>query len=356
MEHGLTNLTQAARSVQLLKIDGYSTTATMFNSDCFKSRWNVGGHEWELRIYPSFSEYSKGDSKVYWVALKHVLLSEPERDKKLRTNISCRLVDPSRNLDPSAERRMSYGFGSRGECSYHHLRLVSRDEVLSSGYLVNDSLTVQCTITVLKELPEIVIPAVTEVPLPSSDLHRHFGELLQSQRGADVTFVLQSGDRFPAHKTILAARSPVFMVEFFGHMNERRSQSVRIEDMQAAVFKAMLHFVYTDTAPELDEEPQAAATMAQHLLAAADRYGLDRLKLICEGKLSGGIDVDTAATTLALAEQHNCSLLKAKCVDFIARSPETLDAVLATDGYRHLVESCPLVLTELLRATHGRRT
>jgi len=69
------------------------------------------------------------------------------------------------------------------------------------------------------------------------------------------------------------------------------------------------------------------------------RYGLDRLKL----------------TMLALAEQHKCSLLKAKCVDFIARSPETLDAVLATEGYNHLVASCPLVLTELLRAAHGRR-
>ena len=58
-----------------------------------------------------------------------------------------------------------------------------------------------------------------------------------------------------------------------------------------------------------------------------DRYGLDRLKLICEGKISGGIDVDTAATTLALAEQHNCSLLKAKCIDFIIGTPENLHAV-----------------------------
>jgi len=76
---------------------------------------------------------------------------------------------------------------------------------------------------------------------------------------------------------------------------------------------------------------------------------------MCETKLAGGISIDTVATTLALAEQHNCSLLKTKCVDFIARSPETLDAVLATEGYNHLVESCPLVLTELLRAAHGRR-
>ena len=85
------------------------------------------------------------------------------------------------------------------------------------------------------------------------------------------------------------------------------------------------------------------------------RYGLDRLKLICEGKLAGGISIDTVATTLALAELHNCSLLKAKYVDFIARSPENLDAVLATEGYNHLVENYTLVLTELLRAAHGRR-
>ncbi|RLN27905.1 hypothetical protein C2845_PM05G29260 [Panicum miliaceum] len=97
----------------------------------------------------------------------------------------------------------------------------------------------------------------------------------------------------------------------------------------------MLRFVYTDVAPpELDdnEEPAAVTTMAQHLLAAADRYGLDRLKLICEAKLAACVEVATAATTLALAEQHGCALLKAKCVDFVNGSPETLDAVLATEG------------------------
>jgi speckle-type POZ protein len=114
-----------------------------------------------------------------------------------------------------------------------------------------------------------------EQPLPvppPSDLHKHLGELLQSQEGADVMFHV-SGESFAAHKAILAARSPVFKAEFFGGMVERRSDSVEIKDMEAAVFKSMLHFIYTDMAPELDGdlEPQAAVTMAQHLLAAADR-------------------------------------------------------------------------------------
>ncbi|KAF8687302.1 hypothetical protein HU200_042983 [Digitaria exilis] len=259
MERCRTNLTEALRSVHLLKIDGYCWNKALDGSSSGRSitsRWDVGGHQWEIHV------------RIFDLLMRSVCRTSLRGEESAQTK-----------------------FASWEETVCYH-RVIS------------------------------------EHPLPSSDLHKHLGELLEGQRGADVTFVLDSGDRFPAHKNILAARSPVFMAEFFGDMKERSSQS-------ADVFKVMLHFIYTDTVPVLDEDPEAAVTTAQHLLAAADR-----LKLICEGKLSGGVDVDTAATTLALAEQHNCSLLKAKCVDFITR---------------HLVESCPLVLTELLKVAHGRR-
>nr|CAB3465958.1 unnamed protein product [Digitaria exilis] len=61
-----------------------------------------------------------------------------------------------------------------------------------------------------------------------------------------------------------------------------------------------------------------------------------------------GIDVETPASTLALVEPHNCAGLKAKCIEFIPGSPDNLDAVLATKGYRHLEASSPSVLTEHL--------
>ena len=140
-----------------------------------------------------------------------------------------------------------------------------------------------------------------------------------------------------------------------GLVHRFRQTSVEVKDMEVAAFRAMLHFIYTDTVPELDQPLELVATLAQHLLAAADWYGLDRLKLICEMKLSGGITVDTAATTLALAEQHNCSKLKAKCVEFIVSTPAVLDDVLAMEGYRHLEASCRSVLTELLKSVHGRK-
>ncbi|KAM3193772.1 hypothetical protein ACQJBY_070415 [Aegilops geniculata] len=170
--------------------------------------------------------------------------------------------------------------------------------------------------------------------------------------GSDVTFLV-CNESFRAHKSILDARSPVFKAQFFGEMIEKSSRRVEIKDKEPEAFGAMLHFIYTDTIPELEKQEEASTVMAQHLLAAADRYGVDRLKLICEAKLSRGITVETAATTLALAQQHNCSRLKAKCVKFILSTPEVLDAVLATEGYKHLEASCPLVLTELLKSAHG---
>jgi speckle-type POZ protein len=71
----------------------------------------------------------------------------------------------------------------------------------------------------------------------------------------------------------------------------------------------------------------------QHLLVAADRYGVDRLKLMCEEELCRGVDMQSVACTLAIAEQHQCVRLKDKCVRFIV-SPGVLGAIMKTDGFK----------------------
>ncbi|CAM0909315.1 unnamed protein product [Alopecurus aequalis] len=339
MEHACLNFTSVARSVRLLKVDGFSLTGSMGNDDCVKSRWSFDGYDWEIRIFPALNSS---------VALEVAFLSRA-RKGCVRAAIGFQLVDPRGLIKPSNEVCVSWVFSDTQQCSPKKV-LAGRRELGASAYVRGDSFTMQSTITVLKELPDTIPESIEEVPVPSSDLHRHLAELLQSETGADVTFLV-SGESFAAHKSILAARSPVFMAEFFGDMKETCSRGVEIRDMEAAVFRALLHFIYTDTVAEFDEKEEAVTVMAQHLLAAADRYGMDRLKLICEGKLFGGINVDTVATTLALAEQHNCPQLKAKCVGFIVKSPAVLDAVLATEGYKHLEASCPSVLADLLKSS-----
>jgi speckle-type POZ protein len=145
-------------------------------------------------------------------------------------------------------------------------------------------------------------------------------------------------------RCVLAARSSVFMAELFGSMKEKAMNCIQIQDMEARVFKAMLHFIYTDTMSDIDKE---GAFVIQHLLVASDRYDLERLKLICEDKLCKCIDTSTVATTLVLAERHGCLGLKKACFEFL-KSPSHLKTVMATEGFDHLMTTCPSLMKELL--------
>jgi speckle-type POZ protein len=75
---------------------------------------------------------------------------------------------------------------------------------------------------------------------------------------------------------------------------------------------------------------------------------MERLKLACEDKLCRHLDMSTAATTLALAEQHHCPRLKEAIFAFLCSSTANLRAVVASDGYEHLTSSCPSITKELV--------
>ncbi|KAL6651423.1 hypothetical protein ACP70R_010348 [Stipagrostis hirtigluma subsp. patula] len=206
--------------------------------------------------------------------------------------------------------------------------------------LTDDCFTIRCVLTVIED-PHT--KGASNAVVPESKLHQDLTQMLKNGEGADVTFCV-GGKTFGAHKCMLAARSMVFKAELFGAMKEKDTQCIKIDDMEPTIFQALLHFIYADSLPD-DCDAEENVKM-QHLLVAADRYGLDRLRMICESKLCQGIDEQTVATTLVLAEQHHCKQLKDACLGFIASSRDGLGVVMKTDGFKHLIASCPLVMKE----------
>lgn len=228
-------------------------------------------------------------------------------------------------------------------------RFFKRTALETSDYLKDDCLSVNCSVGVVRSYTEG--PKIYSIAVPSSNIGMNFGQLLETGKGTDVNFEVD-GETFAAHKLVLATRSPVFRAQLFGPMRDQNTQCIKVEDMEAPVFKALLHFMYWDSLPDMQEltglnTTWASTLMAQHLLAAADRYGLERLRVLCEANLCEGVAINTVATTLALAEQHHCFQLKAVCLKFVAL-PENLRAVMQTDGFEYLKQSCPTVLSELL--------
>lgn len=336
MANTCANLTEAARSVQLFRINGF--TATKEKSGLIASRiWTVGGHDWQIDFHPNGrEEYYSG----VWMKTRLSLVSKAS---KVPASFSCRPVHPdpdhSSSIGARHEKTMSSVFD---QGTFADLMLMTRQDLESRGYVKDESLIVQCAINVLLGGEPHPAMAAAAVPEPcSSDLQKDLGELMRIQKGADITFQA-SGESIAARRCVLVARSPVFATELLA--SETESQCVEIKDMEAQVFKTMLRFIYTDTSPDLEEKE-----MAPRLLEAADRFGLEKLKGICVEKVCTSISLNTVATALALAEQHGCSKLKDRCIDFVLANLGRFDDIAATEGYKHLETRCPSALTDLLK-------
>jgi len=89
--------------------------------------------------------------------------------------------------------------------------------------------------------------------------------------------------------------------------------------------------MYKDSLPE-DVEPATAHTFERlklseiyetlivKVLAAADKYDLIRLRLLCESHICKGVSVKSVAKILALADRYNAKELKGVCLKFTAEN------------------------------------
>ncbi|KAK1648253.1 hypothetical protein QYE76_066058 [Lolium multiflorum] len=368
---------ETASGSHVLKIDGYSLIKGLgVNKFIRSATFSVGGRSWQMRFYPDGWDKENADN----VSMALFLVDTEGTDAKVRARFS--LLDQAQGTHLPVRDEWVHKFpvntgragpeggqpgrppqapGTKGPQGSPQAREISgpalntgngygkffeRKLLEESTHLKDDSLEIKCDVTVFKEIHVTEAVGVTTqfVVVPPSDMHRHFGRLLSAGQGADVTFKV-GGKKFAVHRYMLAARSPVFAAELFGPMKEKTATNIAIHDMEATVFKNMLHFIYTDSLPENGDGE--SCEMAQHLLVAADRYNLERLKLICEEKLCSYIDASTVGTTLTLAEQHGCLELKEACFSFL-KSPDNVKAFVATDGFEHLTSSCPSVLKELV--------
>ncbi|TVU42537.1 hypothetical protein EJB05_08949, partial [Eragrostis curvula] len=316
---------QTARGSHTFIIEGYSLHKNLGKRRYIQSiAFDVGGYSWCIGYYP---DEDKDMMSVYVT-----LLTE---EAEVRAVCHLMLVDQTRgtlfNHDMQPLPTL-FSTKSDGNPIWGTRTFIKWTELEESPYLRDDRLSIKCDITVILKESE-ALPESSLVHVPPSDLPEHFKKLAGMTVGTDVTFAVD-GEAFYAHKIVLAARSPVFMAQLYGPVGEGNNrESITVEDMQLAVFKSLLHFIYTDSLTDmehLDEDDRRE--MIKHLLVAADWYALERLKLICEDILCRTLDAENAETTLALAEQHSCKYLKEACLRYITDT-NCKDGVLASKSY-----------------------
>lgn len=177
----------------------------------------------------------------------------------------------------------------------------------------------------------VQLPMATYAPFvsvqPSYGLPGNFTELLRQEKLVDVTFKTDDGRCFPAHRCVVAARSPVFRAMFDNRWTEANKPTIAVPDVDAEVFAEVLAFIYSDVAPP------SLSVKPLELLVAADRFGLSRLMTMAENQLIEQLSNDNVCDVLITADQHSRPYLKQSALIYLTQNAE---AVSHTEGWNRL--------------------
>ncbi|XBH95642.1 hypothetical protein VPH35_086170 [Triticum aestivum] len=309
--------TVADQGTQVFDIMGYSKHRGMGNDEDSHIRsgiFAVGGYDWAIHFYPD----GNGSACPDYISVFLDLLSN---NAKARASCDLRIFN-SNDVTKFAPQFSSFK---------------RRSKIEDSAYLLDDRLSIKCIITVFKK-PHVTqansVPQIPKIDMPPSDMTENVGRLLEKRKGYYVRFIV-GGEIIEAHRFVLAMRSPVLKVELYGPMREERpGKCINIKDMQPAIFRALLHFFYTDSLPGSEDRKGGDDTeMVRLLLVAADRYAMERLKMVYQSILCKDLNAETVDAGL----------------EFIKILDENvMDAVVATQGFKDLNVTCPSLIVEAL--------
>lgn len=178
---------------------------------------------------------------------------------------------------------------------------------------------------------------LTWCDIPEGTLVADLKEFVDQEELSDVTFIVE-GQPVHAHK-IMCLRCEYFKAMFTGDMKESREREIVLRDVRRPIFLALLEYLYTD-------DVQVDLDVAMELLQAADQFGVDRLKKICESKMLASITVDNAASVFHAADLHNARSLREKCLTFILSN---FDAVTKTACFEEMGRTNIELVFEILR-------
>mmetsp|Transcript_19645 Transcript_19645/g.55240 ORF Transcript_19645/g.55240 Transcript_19645/m.55240 type:complete len:511 (+) Transcript_19645:290-1822(+) len=189
----------------------------------------------------------------------------------------------------------------------------------------------------LNDFWQFKLATEVNIDIPVSSLVADLRGYLNEQKFSDVTFIVE-GKPVYAHK-LLCMRCSYFRAMFEGQMREAQQKTITINSVSHRVFLALLEYLYTD-------EVEISLDIAMDLFVAADQFGVERLKRLCEKKILISINIDSAATILQAANMHIAHGLRQSCMDFILRN---FDAVSKTAAFEEMGRSNVELVFEILK-------
>ena len=155
---------------------------------------------------------------------------------------------------------------------------------------------------------------------PLTTVVEDYAKMLRDTSLADVTFAVD-GQRFHAHRCMLAARSPYFKALFASGQGMREEGSraaggdIELEEVSAPDFEMLMEYLYSHKLPE-GEEWQAGPGPGE-MAVVADWFQASGLYMHCVGKFVGGLKVGKVVARLVQARDCGLTDLEEAVMEYL---------------------------------------
>ena len=264
---------------------------------------------WQLDLYPrGQSQRDEGDISVFLTS---------NNDHDVRVHFSLSALDPSGNKIGTKVVN-EYTFSktpSPAKLSYGFAPLIRSSEI--QGLNEQDTLTIVCEMIVY--CPEVIAYDKQKQEDCDADLCDDFSQLFSEAEHSDVEIICGE-ETFACHKSILAARSPVFEAMFQVDMEEKKDNKVEIKDFSPEVIENMLQFIYCAKMPCKED----SRDQISELLKAADQYDVNLLKVACDEILCISLSVENCLVSLIIADMYQAEKLKKHSMKMLVENMRTV--------------------------------
>ncbi|XP_065223893.1 speckle-type POZ protein-like [Planococcus citri] len=233
--------------------------------------------EWYVKIFPN---YIHEDIKTIGLYV-HLSNNSKVAEAMATTNIS--IINHKNEALRTVKLAMAKEFQSgtpETNWGWGWTNFCNKDDLFRNHLLQEkDTLTLSINIKWLPEQSCKVVQSIMSSTDPTLETtciklnpSENLESMLENPEFADVVFIT-NGHMYPAHRSILAARSPAFadMIRRKDTKNGKNKKiRIQVTNVDGEVLHAMLKYIYTGKCENFEK-------LAEKLFVAAVKYGLDGL-------------------------------------------------------------------------------
>jgi len=234
-------------------IEGFSSLSTAVGELSKHTTFHLHNKTWTLQLFAGGVPEHKDFINVY--------IDQPP-DTKTLTEVALEMAVEKKD-GSTAWKTRSYQFLTLGPqvegCSKRLLSSPSlqfsdslkRADVLDASKQMlddKDRLCLRITLFIWRTPKQYTLGFSLTLNVSENKLVKDMQQSLDSKKYSDITFVVDGND-MPAHRVVLAERSPYFKAMLDSKMADSVDQRIEVKDISTATFGDILRFIYTGSLP-----------------------------------------------------------------------------------------------------------